>query len=52
MAEMKTTLANIFRHFTVKTVDPAWEDLEVVLEIVTRPKNGIRVYFKPRSHHE
>ena len=52
MAEMKTTLAKISRHFTVKTADPAWEDLDVVLEIVTRPINGIRVQFKPRSHHQ
>ena len=51
-AEVKTMLANIFRNFTAKTVAPCMEDLEVMPELVLRPKDGIHIQFKPRNRSE
>ena len=45
-------LANIFRNFTAKTVAPCMEDLEVMPELVLRPKDGIHIQFKPRNRSE
>ena len=45
----KTTLVNIFRNFTVKTVAPGMEDVIPIAELVLRPSDSIHVQFKPRN---
>ncbi|CAG7824844.1 unnamed protein product, partial [Allacma fusca] len=42
MIEEKVILANLFRNFKVEAAERI-EDVTVMMEIITRPKNGLRV---------
>ena len=45
--EEKTVLSKIIRSFQVQSLDPI-EEVNPVVEIVSRPKDGIRVKLKQR----
>ncbi|XP_077541894.1 cytochrome P450 4V2-like [Haemaphysalis longicornis] len=47
LAEEKIVLANILRRFKVKSLDQR-DQVELVAEIVLRPRSGLRIYFAPR----
>ncbi|CAG7722152.1 unnamed protein product, partial [Allacma fusca] len=48
MMEEKIVLANIFRNFKVESVQKP-EDVTVMMEVVTRPKDGLKVRIIPRE---
>nr|XP_037274992.1 cytochrome P450 4c3-like [Rhipicephalus microplus] len=47
LAEEKIVIGNILRHFTIKSLDQR-DKVEIVSEIVLRPKGGLRIQFTPR----
>jgi len=47
-AEQKIVIANILRHFTLKSVDPR-DKLVVVGEMILRTKNGLRLIITERE---
>ena len=47
LMEEKTVLSKMIRLFQIESVDSI-EDVKPVIEIITRPKNGIRVKLKQR----
>ena len=47
LMEEKTVLSKIIRSFHVQSLDPI-EEVNPVVEIVSRPKDGIRVKLKQR----
>ncbi|KAL3196541.1 hypothetical protein MRX96_015468 [Rhipicephalus microplus] len=47
LAEEKIVIGNILRHFTIRSLDQR-DKVEIVSEIVLRPKGGLRIQFTPR----
>ena len=47
LMEEKTVLSKIIRAFQIESVDSI-DQVKPVIEIITRPKNGIRVKLQPR----
>lgn len=47
MMEEKTVLSKLLRRVKVERFDKV-EDVKPVIEVITRPKDGIRAYFKER----
>ena len=47
LMEEKTVLSKIIRAFQIESVDTI-EEVKPVIEIITRPKNGIRIKLKQR----
>ena len=47
LMEEKTVLSKIIRSFEIESVDSI-EQVKPVIEIITRPKNGIRVKLNQR----
>lgn len=47
MSEEKIVLANILRRFKIKSIDQR-DQVELVAEVVLRPRNGLRIKFLPR----
>lgn len=47
LAEEKIVIANILRHFTVKSLDQR-DQVELASEMVLRSRNGLRIQFIPR----
>lgn len=47
LAEEKIVIANILRHFTIKSLDQR-DKVEIVSEMVLRPRSGLRIKFTPR----
>jgi cytochrome P450 family 4 len=47
LMEEKTILANIFRNFKVEAAEPL-KNVIVMVEIITRPRDGLRVRMQPR----
>ena len=50
LMEEKTVLSKIIRSFEMESVDSI-EQVKPVIEIITRPKNGIRVKLKQRAEN-
>jgi len=47
MLEEKTVLSYMLRHYRIQSLDRR-EDMKLLLDLVLRPKNGIRVIITPR----
>ena len=47
LMEEKTVLSKIIRTFQIESVDTI-EEVKPVIEIITRPKNGIRIKLQQR----
>uniref|UniRef100_A0A224YKM0 Cytochrome n=1 Tax=Rhipicephalus zambeziensis TaxID=60191 RepID=A0A224YKM0_9ACAR len=47
LAEEKIVIGNILRHFTIKSLDQR-DQVEIVTEMVLRPRSGLRIKFTPR----
>uniref|UniRef100_A0A131YYE1 Cytochrome n=1 Tax=Rhipicephalus appendiculatus TaxID=34631 RepID=A0A131YYE1_RHIAP len=47
LAEEKIVIANILRHFRIKSLDQR-DQVEIVSEMVLRPRSGLRIQFTPR----
>ncbi|XP_050050666.1 cytochrome P450 4c3-like isoform X1 [Dermacentor andersoni] len=47
LAEEKIVIANILRRFTIKSLDQR-DQVELVSEMVLRPRSGLRIQFTPR----
>ncbi|KAL1473207.1 hypothetical protein MTO96_038843 [Rhipicephalus appendiculatus] len=47
LAEEKIVIGNILRRFTIKSLDQR-DQVEIVTEIVLRPRSGLRIKFTPR----
>ncbi|XP_077541892.1 cytochrome P450 4c3-like [Haemaphysalis longicornis] len=47
LAEEKIVLANILRHFKIKSLEQR-DKVELVAEIVLRPRSGLKIQFTPR----
>ena len=48
--EEKTVLSKLIRSFEIESVDSI-EEVKPVIEIITRPKNGIRVKLNQRAEN-
>lgn len=51
LAEEKIIIANILRRFTLKSLDQR-DQVELVSELVLRPRSGLRIQFTPRKSHD
>ncbi|KAL1448337.1 hypothetical protein MTO96_044092 [Rhipicephalus appendiculatus] len=47
LAEEKIVIGNILRRFTIKSLDQR-DQVEIVTEMVLRPRSGLRIKFTPR----
>ena len=45
--EEKTVLSKLIRKFKIESTDPI-KEVKPIIEIITRPKGGIRVKLEPR----
>ena len=50
LMEEKTVLSKLIRRFKFESADSI-EKVKPIIEIITRPKGGIRVRIKPREEH-
>lgn len=48
MLEIKSVISSILRMFEILRVDTP-ENLQIVMDLVLRPANGLHVKFQPRS---
>jgi cytochrome P450 family 4 len=47
LLEEKTMLSHMLRHYRLRSLDKR-EDVNILMEIVSRPENGIRLNITPR----
>jgi len=48
LLEEKTMLSYILRHYRLRSLDKR-EDINLIIELVMRPENGIRLSITPRT---
>jgi cytochrome P450 family 4 len=48
MLEMKTVLSCVLRHYRLRSLDSN-EDINIIMGVVMRPENGVRLNITPRK---
>jgi len=49
LLEEKTMLSYILRHYRLRSLDKR-EDINLIMELIMRPENGIRLSITPRTN--